>query len=52
MRLTQLIDSVTKPPAAASPAAAPQPHEDDDGHVIDEGDYIPPLTVKPRDETE
>ena len=37
MRLTQLIDSVNKPRADA--------HEpvdgDDDGHVVDEGDYNP-----------
>jgi ribosome-binding factor A len=33
VRLTQLIDSVNKP------RAIPEP--DDDGHVIDEGDYVP-----------
>ena len=68
VRLTQLIDSVNKPQAAAtgvdtgaaadtgaaekvdaSPAAG---DEDDEGHVIDEGDYIPSLRSKPRDETE
>jgi ribosome-binding factor A len=57
VRLTQLIDSVNKPAANvnaevaggvpdadpttdadAVPAAAPDP---DDGHVVDEGDYIP-----------
>ena len=32
VRLTQLIDSVNKPAAAAV----------DDGHVVDEGDYVPP----------
>jgi ribosome-binding factor A len=60
VRLTQLIDSVTKPqaPAAASPAlgagpaATPPSNEDDDGHVIDEGDYIPSLKVKSRDAAE
>ena len=54
VRLTQLIDSVTKPqaPAAAPPTAAPEHHEDDDGHVIDEGDYVPPLQGKPRDDAE
>jgi ribosome-binding factor A len=34
VRLTQLIDSVNKP---ATPAA---PEPDDDGHVVDEGDYV------------
>jgi ribosome-binding factor A len=62
VRLTQLIDSVTKPqaPAAASsaagtdasPAASAEFDEDDDGHVIDEGDYIPTPGPKPRDEAE
>ncbi len=54
VRLTQLIDSVTKPqaPAAAPPTAAPEHHEDDDGHVIDVGDYVPPLQGKPRDDAE
>jgi ribosome-binding factor A len=60
VRLTQLIDSVTKPPAAAvanATASSEQAEhaeaaEDDDGHVIDEGDYIPPLGNKPRDEIE
>jgi ribosome-binding factor A len=46
VRLTQLIDSVSKPqPAAAS-------DEDDDGHVIDEGDYIPLPKAGRRDEAE
>ena len=56
MRLTQLIDSVSKPQAAAAasptPEAEAEPGEDDDGHVIDEGDYIPTPGIKPRDETE
>jgi ribosome-binding factor A len=40
VRLTQLIDSVNKP---SVPAPAPAPDAvDDDGHVIDEGDYIAP----------
>ena len=54
VRLTQLIDSVTKPqaPAGASPTAGPTPTEDDEGHVVDEGDYIPVSVPKPRDETE
>ncbi len=40
VRLTQLIDSIHKPPkqAPASDTAA----TDDDGHVVDEGDYIDP----------
>jgi ribosome-binding factor A len=37
VRLTQLIDAVNKPTAAARPAPPP----DDDGHVIDAGDYVP-----------
>jgi len=37
VRLTQLIDSVNKPAATSRPAPAP----DDDGHVIDAGDYVP-----------
>jgi ribosome-binding factor A len=67
VRLTQLIDSVSKPqaPAVAGPTAGAdtepaedgededdEPVEDDDGHVIDEGDYIPPPGPKPRDEIE
>ena len=38
VRLTQLIDSVTKPRAAAAPGFTPV--SDADGHVIDAGDYI------------
>jgi ribosome-binding factor A len=75
VRLTQLIDSVSKPqaPAVAGATASAEdgengeatepaengedeendePVEDDDGHVIDEGDYIPPPGPKPRDEIE
>jgi hypothetical protein len=47
VRLSQLIDSVNKPdatqsaaPAMADPGSAADSAEDDDGHVIDEGDYI------------
>jgi ribosome-binding factor A len=36
VRLTQLIDSVNRTPAPPPAAAA-----DDDGHVVDEGDYVP-----------
>jgi len=36
VRLTQLIDSVNKPTAVPRPAPL-----DDDGHVIDAGDYVP-----------
>jgi ribosome-binding factor A len=35
VRLTQLIDAVNKP-------ERPPPSEPDEGHVIDEGDYIDP----------
>jgi ribosome-binding factor A len=35
VRLTQLIDSVTKPAAAAAAV-------EDESHVVDEGDYVPP----------
>jgi ribosome-binding factor A len=56
VRLSQLIDSVNKPEKrgsddanATESAAAAMPHPgssadsaDDDGHVIDEGDYIDP----------
>jgi len=66
VRLTQLIDSVSKPqaPAVAGPTASAEPAEpeeddnghviagDDDGHVIDEGDYVPAPGPKPRDEIE
>ena len=58
MRLTQLIDSVSKPQAAAAASPTPEaeaeaePGEDDDGHVIDEGDYVPAPGPKPRDEIE
>ncbi len=38
VRLTQLIDSVNKPDEQAAAA----PDEADEGHVVDEGDYIPP----------
>jgi ribosome-binding factor A len=45
VRLTQLIDSVNKPSAQVGVAAAadtsPAASEPDDGHVVDEGDYIP-----------
>jgi hypothetical protein len=34
VRLTQLIDSVNKPAAAAA--------VEDESHVVDEGDYVPP----------
>jgi len=38
VRLTQLIDSVNKPPApAAHEASAADP---EDGHVVDAGDYV------------
>src|ERR1700742_1773268 len=37
VRLAQLIDSVNKPDKQAAPA----PEDDDEGHVIDEGDYTP-----------
>jgi ribosome-binding factor A len=50
VRLTQLIDSVSKPPEPA--AVAPTPDADDDGHVIDEGDYDPLAIPRPRDEAE
>jgi ribosome-binding factor A len=39
VRLTQLIDSVTKSGARASTGAA-MPSETDEDHVIDEGDYV------------
>jgi ribosome-binding factor A len=55
VRLTQLIDSVNKPQATAEAGAtaAPKPDEkDDDGHVIDEGDYIPPPRSGRRDDAE
>jgi ribosome-binding factor A len=55
VRLTQLIDSVNKPqaPAEAGATAALKPdEEDDDGHVIDEGDYIPPPRSGRRDDAE
>ena len=43
VRLTQLIDSVNKPAAASPAEAAPAADEGvDDGHVVDEGDYVPP----------
>jgi ribosome-binding factor A len=50
VRLTQLIDSVNKPeqgPAAASRDAHREPGQElddgpDDGHVVDEGDYVDP----------
>jgi ribosome-binding factor A len=48
VRLTQLIDSVNKPeqrPAAASGEAHRESvagHDPDDGHIIDEGDYVDP----------
>jgi ribosome-binding factor A len=49
VRLTQLIDSVNKPlvdPAAVAPAAA----EPDDGHYVDEGDYIATADMVHKDE--
>jgi ribosome-binding factor A len=53
VRLTQLIDSVNKPAAAAAAAEGPGPpadeehvvdeaHGADEGHVVDEGDYVAP----------
>jgi hypothetical protein len=36
VRLTQLIDSVNKPRVSPEPA-----DPDDEGHVVDEGDYHP-----------
>ena len=57
VRLSQLIDSVNKPekrgsddadatqsaaPAMADPGSAADSADDDDGHVIDEGDYFVP----------
>ena len=38
LRLTQLIDSVNRPSIAVPPVAA---GSDDDGHVVDSGDYVP-----------
>jgi ribosome-binding factor A len=56
VRLTQLIDSVNKP-RADPPESADKPcadaHEadgDDDGHVVDEGDYEP--AAKPAEKTD
>ena len=46
VRLTQLIDSVNKPRADAHEPGA----GDDDGHVVDEGDYIP--AEKPAEKTD
>jgi ribosome-binding factor A len=46
VRLTQLIDSVNKPRAEAE---APG-DGDDDGHVVDAGDYNPP--EKPAEKTD
>jgi ribosome-binding factor A len=43
VRLTQLIDSVNKPPASPADGSR-EPADtdtDDDGHVVDEGDYHP-----------
>lgn len=45
VRLTQLIDSVNKPeqrPAAAGEAHREPEDGPEDGHVVDEGDYIDP----------
>ena len=65
VRLTQLIDSVNKPgvatprgstSGASTPGASPsgsshEPGEaEDDGHVVDEGDYNP--AEKPAEETD
>jgi ribosome-binding factor A len=46
VRLTQLIDSVNKPESSAAPASEVEPGEsddadDDEGHVVDEGDPSP-----------
>jgi len=41
VRLTQLIDSVTKP-ASAALAPAESGDDTDEGHVVDAGDYVPP----------
>lgn len=49
VRLTKLIDSVSRPQApAAAVTATPEP--DDDGHVVDEGDYVPTPAPKSRDD--
>ena len=50
MRLTQLIDSVSKPGtgAAQESSAEPEAREADDGHVVDEGDYIPTNAAHPK----
>jgi ribosome-binding factor A len=40
VRLAQLIDSVSKPGKQEEAASG----DADDGHVVDEGDYIPPNT--------
>jgi ribosome-binding factor A len=50
VRLTQLIDSVNKPlvdPAAVEPAPEA---EHDDGHYVDEGDYIATADMVHKDE--
>jgi ribosome-binding factor A len=46
VRLTQLIDSVNKPESSAAPTSEVEPGEsddadDDEGHVVDEGDPSP-----------
>jgi len=38
VRLAQLIDSVNKPAQQAEAASG----DAEDGHVVDEGDYLPP----------
>jgi ribosome-binding factor A len=47
VRLTQLIDSVNKPLVDPTPAAEAEP---DDGHYVDEGDYIATADMVHRDE--
>lgn len=56
VRLTRLIDSVTKPletdgaAADGSMAADPGNPTDDDGHVVDEGDFIPTGAMVHKDD--
>jgi hypothetical protein len=42
VRLTQLIDSVSKPGVAPAPPEPAAEADSDDGHVVDAGDYVPP----------